>query len=67
MVTPIEKISKTQKCEEYPPINTLNTCEKIIEKVVKGQLEEYMEKNNLFSKHQFGFRKNTHVRLLLTI
>lgn len=56
-VTPIEKIPKTNKCEEFRPINTLKTCEKIIEKVVKQQLENYFEENNIFSKYQSGFRK----------
>lgn len=57
MVTPIEKIAKTNKCEEFRPINTLKTCEKIMEKIVKEQLETYMEQHNLFSKYQSGFRK----------
>ena len=47
MVTPVEKIKNTIKCEEYRPINILRTCEKI----VKNQLEEYFEKYNLLSKY----------------
>ena len=57
MVTPIEKIRNTIKCEEYRPINTLRTSEKIIEKIVKDQLEEYFEKHSLLSKYQSGFKK----------
>lgn len=57
MVTPIEKVVNTNKCEEYRPINTLKTCEKILEKVVKEQLEEYLETHNILSKYQSGFRK----------
>lgn len=57
MVTPIEKIANTNKCEEFRPINTLKICEKIIEKIVKQQLEEYLEKNTILSKYQSGFRK----------
>ena len=41
MVTPMEKVAKTKRCDEYRPINTLKTCEKIMEKVVKVQLEQY--------------------------
>lgn len=36
MVTPIEKIPKTNKCEEFRPINNLKLCEKILETVVKN-------------------------------
>ena len=57
MVTPVEKIKNTIKCEEYRPINTLRTCEKIIERIVKDQLEGYFEKHSLLSKYQSGFRK----------
>lgn len=57
MITPIEKVSKTKKCEEFRPINTLKTCEKIMEQVVKEQLEQYMESNKILSKYQSGFRK----------
>ena len=58
MVTPAEKIRNTIKCEEYRPIKTLSTCEKIIENIVKNQLEEYFEKYNLLSKYLPGFKKS---------
>lgn len=57
MITPIEKVAKTKRCDEYRPINTLKTCEKIIEKVVKEQLEQYLESKKILSKYQSGFRK----------
>ena len=57
MVTHIEKIRNTIKCEKYRPINTLSTREKIIEKIVNDQFEEYFEKHSLLSKYQPGFRK----------
>lgn len=56
MITPIEKITKARNCEDFRPINTLKLCEKILEKVVKVQLEEYLEGNNILSKYQSGFR-----------
>ena len=49
MVTSVEKIKNTLKCEEYRPINTLRICE--------NQLEEYFEKHSLLSKYQSDFRK----------
>ena len=57
MVTPTEKIKNTNKCEEYRPINSLKTFEKVLETVVKYRLENYMEENNLLSKYQSGFRR----------
>ena len=58
MVTPIQKISKTKKCKEFRPINTLKTMEKILEKVMKEQLEAYIEKHKILTRYQSGFRKN---------
>ena len=39
MVTPIDKIPNTNNCEEFRPINSLKTFEKILEAVAKQQLE----------------------------
>ena len=58
MVTPIEKIKKkTNNCEEYRSINSLQLFEKILEIAVKQQLENYMEENKLLSKYQSSFRR----------
>ena len=46
MITPVENIRNTIKCEEYRPINTLRVWEKISEQIVKNLLEEYFEKHN---------------------
>ena len=54
MVTPVEKFRNTIKCEEYHPINTLRTSEKIIEMIVKNQLEKYFNKHSLLTKYQSG-------------
>ena len=58
MITPVEKVPNTKRNEEFRHINTLRTVEKIIETVVKQQLMNYMEENNIFSEYQSGFRKN---------
>ena len=31
MISPVENILKTNKCDEFLPINTLKTCKKIME------------------------------------
>lgn len=57
-VTPIQKVSNTNKSWEFRPINTLPCLEKILETVVCNQLKEYLEKNNLIMPYQSGFRTN---------
>lgn len=46
------------KAEEYRPINTLPPDEKMIEKYVKKQLVEHINKNNILVKQQSGFGEN---------
>ena len=52
------KNTKTTKCEEFWPINTLKALEEIIEKIVKNQLEKYLEENSIISTDQSGFREH---------
>jgi len=40
----------------YRPISTLTNFSKIFEKIIKTRLISYLEKNNLLSKKQYGFR-----------
>ena len=43
--------------DNYQPISVLPAISKILEKCVHSQLIEHLEKNNLLSQNQFGFRK----------
>ena len=42
----------------YRPISLLSQFNKIFEKLLHGRIYSYLSKFNLFSKRQFGFRKN---------
>lgn len=57
-IIPIPKIANTSEAEEFRPINTLPTFEKLIERAVYEQLVEYFDKNKLLFTNQSGFRKN---------
>lgn len=57
-VVPVEKVSGTIEAEEFRPINCMPTYEKVIEIIVKSQLDEYLEMNNIIVGQQSGFRKN---------
>lgn len=58
IITPIQKVKNSINVEDLRPINTLPSYEKILEEAVKIQLENFIEKNNILSQDQSGFRKS---------
>ena len=64
-VAPIHKAGDKSDPNNYRPISILPFIGKIIEYFVSQQLTEYMEDNRLFSRHQFGFRKNHSTNYLM--
>lgn len=56
-VGPVPKKTRPKYAEDYRPINSLSTLEKLLEAVVKEQLMKYIEENQLLSKWQSGYRK----------
>lgn len=55
-VVPIPKVNFPKKGEELRPINLLPVVEKVIERVVHEQINEYLEKKAIFYEGQSGFR-----------
>lgn len=58
IITPIEKVAASTKPEDMRPINNMKTMEKVLEIVVKKQLDKYVNDNNILVECQSGFRKN---------
>lgn len=58
LVSPIQKVKGSRRCEEYRPVNALPLYEKLIEKIVKIQLQKYIDNNNILIESQFGFRSH---------
>ncbi|CAB3998901.1 Hypothetical predicted protein [Paramuricea clavata] len=42
--------------DNYRPISILPVVSKLMKRIMYDQMYEYLNQNNLFSKHQFGFR-----------
>lgn len=57
IITPIQKVAKTKLCSEFRPINELESPEKLMEMIVKEQLMDFVNKNNILIKEQSGFRE----------
>ena len=56
-VLPLFKKGDQTLMENYRPISLLPCISKVFEKVVFQQLYDYFDKENLFYKSQYGFRK----------
>ncbi len=58
-VIPIYKSGNKDELLNYRPISLLPVISKVIEKVVYTRLLSFINKNNIISNSQFGFRSNT--------
>lgn len=57
IIIPVPKKPKAKHPVDFRPINTMLSCEKLLEKTVKDQLVKYVETNNLLSQCQSGYRE----------
>ena len=55
-LTPIYKSGEKSNFDNYRPISVLNILSKVLERLVHRQISDYLERNNLLSCSQFGFR-----------
>lgn len=58
VIVPIRKVKNSNNHSDLRPINQLPVYNKILEMVVRRQLNNYFESNNLFIPEQSGFRSN---------
>jgi hypothetical protein len=56
-VTPKSKVRNPKYPEHFRPINNTPVIEKILEAVVHSQMIDHINRNNILSPMQFGFRK----------
>ena len=65
IVTPIFKAGENNKYENYRPISVLSCFSKLLEKLMYKRLIDFIDKNQILSKHQYGFRKNRSTELAI--
>ena len=66
-ITPIHKSGTLENPDNYRPISVLPALSKILEKAVHQQLISYLEKHNLLSDKQFGYRKYRSTELAVNL
>ena len=55
-VTPIYKKGVKSDCSNYRPVSLLSIPSKVVEHLVCSQLNSHLQKQNLQTEHQWGFR-----------
>lgn len=56
-VAPVFKKGDTYSTNNYRPISNLNNLNKIFEKLIYKRLYSFLDRNNILSTNQYGFRK----------
>ena len=57
-ITPIYKKGEHNNIENYRPVCSLSQFSKIFEKIIYNQMTNYIDKNNIITNSQYGFRAN---------
>jgi hypothetical protein len=57
VITPVYKSGNRDNVSNYRPISVLPSISKIIEKIINNRLINYLDKFNLLSNAQYGFRR----------
>lgn len=55
-VVPIPKKGNLNELTNHRPVSVLPILSKVVEKIIKTQIYNFFERNNLFNECQFGFR-----------
>lgn len=67
LVCPLYKQGDPTVPSNFRPVSLLPILSKVLEKVVALQLYDYLDKNNLFSNSQHGFRKKLSTETALNV
>jgi len=65
-VVPIHKKASRSAMKNYRPVSLLSICSKVMESLINNQLVNYLERHNLLSPRQYGFRRGLGTADLLT-
>jgi len=66
-IAPIHKSGNINEESSYRPISVLPVLSKVLEKAIHLQVTNYLEKNKLLTKYQFGYRANRSTELAATL
>lgn len=65
IIKPIHKKDDPKNMKNYRPIALVPVFSKIIEKVIYNSLYSFLEKNEILTKEQYGFRRNKNINMAI--
>ena len=65
-VTPVFKAGDPSVLSNYRPISILPSISKVLERIMYDRLLSFLNKNDILSSNQFGFRKNLSTYMAVT-
>ena len=67
MVPVSKNVRKMRTAKPYCPVSLLSVVSKLFEKLVNNRINDHLEKCDLFSDFQYGFRSSRSTADLLTV
>lgn len=64
-IVPVYKKGDSSKVSSYRPVSLLPSVSKVFERAIYDRLISFIDKNNIFVEHQFGFRQNRSTELAI--
>ena len=65
-VIPIPKILSPKSLDEFCPISLLSVFSKLFEQILKNKMMKFIDKNNILTSFQFGFKASNSTELAIT-
>ena len=65
-VVPIPKVSSPQTFGDFRPISLLPIFSKLFEKIMKIRMRNFLNKNDILTASQYGFKTNSSTELAIT-
>lgn len=67
VITPVPKVTNAMEMKDLRPINVLPATDKVIEEIMKIQLLEFIDENNILIEEQAGFREKHSTETALSV
>ena len=67
MVPVFKNVGERSTAKNYRPVSLLSVVSKVFEKLVNNRIIDHLEKCDLFSDFQYGFRSSRSTSDLLTV